>query len=181
MHGLGSFYGIDLSGGVNFDVYYNTLIEDHSFNAFGGVFTMASGSGNVVKNNLIVSRLGVTAVSKNTASTSESDYNNIYTAGERYYKIDNTIYQNLDSVQENTSYEQNSQDIYPIMNTLYEPYHQSPWLNGAGTPVPEVTEDIDGNPRDSNNPDIGCTEYTPDPTTTTPMSGIYTVGTGGDT
>jgi len=180
VHGQGAFYGIDIYNGVNYDVLYNTVIEDHSPNAFGGVFPISGGSGNVVKNNLIVSRLGVIPIGMSSTSLSESDYNNIYTSGTGYYKIDNTTYRNLDSVKANTTFEQHSQDIYPIMTTLYEPYHQSPWLNGAGTPVAEVTDDIDGNPRDPSNPDIGCTEYTPDPSLMTPMAGEYTIGDGGD-
>ena len=40
-------------------------------------------------------------------------------------------------------------------------------------------DDIDGVTR-GGTPDIGAFEYTPDPSTTTPLSGTLTIGSGGD-
>lgn len=45
-------------------------------------------------------------------------------------------------------------------------------LNGAGLPLPEIVQDIDGDPRDPLAPDIGADEFTPAPTNDAGISGI---------
>jgi hypothetical protein len=75
--------------------------------------------------------------------------------------------------------DQHSISVYPMFPDLNQPYTTHPWLDGAATPLPEVMDDIDGNPRDPNSPDIGCCEFTGNPNST-PYSGVLTIGAGGD-
>jgi hypothetical protein len=167
-----------LGGCRYYDFYHNTIIENGSLphNLFRLI-----GTGINAANNIFAS-LGTspafTIGDSNTVSL--IDYNNIYTQTWQFVRWHSYEPVNFDSLKGITHRCDHSVSVYPHMSTPGEPYTLDPWLNNRGMPLPEVTTDIDGNPRDPLNPDLGCVEFTPDPATTTPLSGSYTVGSGGN-
>jgi pectin methylesterase-like acyl-CoA thioesterase len=112
----------------------------------------------------------------------EMDYNNIFSTGNylaRWGNLDITDLASL-KVLGNEGRNANSISVFPHYRSHSDLHTISPWLAGRGTPLGRVSEDIDGEPRSLVAPDIGADEFTPDPSTTTPMAGTYTIGTGGD-
>ena len=53
---------------------------------------------------------------------------------------------------------------------IFTPLNESSPQVGAGIPIPEITTDINGNPRDANNPTIGAYEYSDGSVDITPPS-----------
>ncbi len=85
----------------------------------------------------------------------------------------------LADFQSASSKDANSLSVYPHYTDATDLHTVAPWLDGAGTALSEVTDDIDGDIR-GGSPDIGADEFVPDAATTTPLSGTYTIGSGGD-
>ena len=50
-------------------------------------------------------------------------------------------------------------------------------MDNLGTPLTEITDDINGLTRSTSTPDLGALEFTP---TVVPLSGNYTIGSGGN-
>ena len=107
----------------------------------------------------------------------ESDNNNFYTDGDLIGTAKGVRTPTLDSLQRKTEQDLNSYSIPPCYSARDDLRTHSELLDGAGRPFPEVTTDIDGNPRDPVNPDIGAYEYDFAPNG---LSGTYRVGPGGD-
>ena len=87
-------------------------------------------------------------------------------------------YSDLNAWQTGKGQDLNSVSVDPffVEDTSYHVLH--PALNGAGTPLTEVTEDLDGEIRDATHPDMGADEFSISPA---PLSGIYTIaGTSPD-
>ncbi|MDI6803523.1 MAG: T9SS type A sorting domain-containing protein, partial [Bacteroidota bacterium] len=112
------------------------------------------------------------------AAIGTSNYNNLYSVGNyiAYWNSDRTT---LSALQTASGKDANSISVYPHFTSNTDLHTLSPWLNSKGTTVSSVSDDIDGTVR-SSPPDIGADEFTPDPSTTTPLSGSYTVGSGGN-
>ena len=128
-------------------------------------------SGNVkLFNNNLTNQAGGTAFGGDPAySGITSNYNNFYTNGDKLvapHSVD------LEYWQTNYNRDLNSVSVNPyfVEDTSY--HILNPALDGAGTPLIEVTEDLDGEIRDATNPDIGADEFTP---TSVPLNGTYTI------
>ena len=87
---------------------------------------------------------------------------------------------NLRELQQSSGKNSNSLSVYPHYDAFDDLHTSAPWLDGRGTALSRVTTDFDGDLRDALAPDIGADEFTPDQATTTPLSGTYTIGSGGD-
>ncbi|MEX0986000.1 MAG: right-handed parallel beta-helix repeat-containing protein [Bacteroidales bacterium] len=99
------------------------------------------------------------------------DYNNLYTNGS--YITKSNDYTNLEIFQLETNRELNSLSVQPyfVSDTSWIPTH--PALNNSGFNV-GVTEDIEGNSRTIETPDIGAGEFTPP--SPVPFHGSYVIG-----
>jgi pectin methylesterase-like acyl-CoA thioesterase len=164
------------------NVLYNTIIFENvgSYGVFRAASAGYTSSNNRILNNNFVCLDRVYAYTADPPSMiSESDYNNIYNGSNILAYWGNTACPNLDSLQQASGMDGHSISVWPMFPDLNQPYTKHPWLNGSAIPVPEVTDDIDGNPRDPNHPDIGCCEFDANPNPTT-YSGVLTIGAGGD-
>ncbi len=108
----------------------------------------------------------------------ESDFNNIWAAGPQV-AVWNGAQGELSDLQAASGMDLNSISVFPNYLSETDLHTASPYLNGAGTPLTEITTDIDGEARDGSTPDIGADEYIADPTAT-PLAGTFTIGSGGD-
>jgi hypothetical protein len=180
-----SNWGMVINNSHYLKIYHNTVVTRVGGYTFGLSSGGYGGSHIRILNNNFIHLGSHTAYSIMLSSAVEtSDHNNFYTGGHylaNWYhnSYGSTLCPDLDSLQRCSGMDVHSLDVYPMFPDPSKPYTQHPWLDGAGTPVDEVTEDIDGNPRDPEHPDIGCCEFTSNPASI-PYSGNLTIGNGGD-
>lgn len=111
-------------------------------------------------------------------SITASDFNNIYSDWVAIARW-NGFHSNIADLQAATGFDDNSISVFPNYTSDTDLHTPSPYLDGAGTPLAEVTTDFDGETRDGSNPDIGADEFVSDPAAT-PLSGAFTIGSGGN-
>ncbi len=114
----------------------------------------------------------------NPAALIISDFNNILSSGP-FLASWNGNHRDLVDLQLASGMDANSISAFPSFVSQTDLHSPSPYVDGFGTPLPEVSTDIDGDARDLTNPDIGADEFEADPTLT-PLAGSLTIGTGGD-
>ncbi|MHC4676588.1 MAG: right-handed parallel beta-helix repeat-containing protein, partial [Planctomycetota bacterium] len=106
-----------------------------------------------------------------------SCYNAMYSADRFLAQWDGTSFSTIESLQAFTGKDANSLSAPPRYYSLIDLHAASDILDGAGRPVLGVIEDIDGDPRDPQSPDIGADEFLPQDIG---LQGSFTIGTGGD-
>lgn len=112
----------------------------------------------------------------NSGTISSSDFNDYYSPGRYLAYWAGTACQSLAALKTANSKDANSVSFFPAFFSLNNLKTNSSWVNAKGTPIPSITTDIDGNPRDPSTPDPGAYEYS---TTLSPIpSGTYNLGAG---
>jgi hypothetical protein len=144
------------------------------------LYVTGGGSNSInIENNIFANQsLGYAYYINTPGAVGTSDYNDIYSAGNfvAYWGADRI---DLAALQGASGKETNSLSVYPHYSSSTDLHTVAPWLDGAGTSLTEVSDDVDGDAR-GGTPDIGADEFVPDPATTTPLAGSYTIGSGGD-
>ncbi len=169
-------YSLYLYNNTNLDVFNNSLVHV-SGNINTSCLYLYAGSGlNLQNNNAMHNGQGYAFNIYSTSALSGSDYNNLFSNGNYLGKWGNDDQYDLAAYQSVSGMESNSRSVYPNFTSLTDLHTASPWLDGAGAVLSRVTTDIDGEARDGSAPDIGADEFTPAAGTTTPLSGVYTIG-----
>ena len=169
--------GIYLNYATYQNIYYNSV------NARGGTgsnaLVQSQGNNlNVVNNILAAPNGGYAYYINQPAAIVTSDYNNFYSPGNYLARWGSIDRWDLADLQFGSGKDANSRSVYPHFASATDLHTVAPWLDGVGTVLAEVTDDIDGDARGAS-PDIGADQFVPDPATTTPLSGTYTIGSGG--
>jgi len=157
--------GTNAKHGIYFQTGYYTDFFNNSINTHGGTstsgyaFRLYGNSGNVSKNNTITNNSGGYAYYLNSAYPITSDYNNLYTTGTNlvYY---GSAKADLAAWQSTAGQDANSISVNPTFTSNTDLHTGDFLLNAKGTPLTEVTDDIDGEMRTAT-PDIGADEFTP--------------------
>ncbi|MEO1263025.1 MAG: CARDB domain-containing protein [Bacteroidota bacterium] len=161
--GTNSQHGIFIFGGVYQDLFHNTVRQIGS-NSTSSAFHSSSGSNNVTYNNIFSNEGGGYAVYRSSNNDIvQSDHNAYYTTGSSLaYYLGNNI-ETLADWQNTTFHDVNSFELNPffLSNDSFKVAQVS--FNKNGTPLVGITEDIENEPRDAQNPDIGCDEFIPPP------------------
>ena len=117
-----------------------------------------------LRNNVVANLGGGYAMDIETdSSLSHSDYNDLYTTGDSLGRWNGNPISNLSTWQDSTGLDSNSVSLDPLYVSNSDLHVRAPGLNGAATPISSVTDDIDGEARDTVHPDIGADEFTPPP------------------
>ena len=134
---------------------------------------------NIVNNIMSNSEGGycIDAGSSSTAQILRLDFNVYFItyAGSDVARWNGTSQKTLIDFQASSGHDNNSFETNPHFVTYFDLHSGSNVLARSGDPLANVTEDFDGETRDSQFPSIGADEFI-----ISPLSGIYTVGTGGD-
>ncbi|MCK4701144.1 MAG: right-handed parallel beta-helix repeat-containing protein, partial [Bacteroidales bacterium] len=176
---VNNFIHINTDGGQNgiymwilnnrtIEIYFNNINITGSATGSNAIYYGAgSGTSVLLKNNILANQAeGKTLNYLHNDFT--SDYNCFYTNGT--YLIDNE--KTLEEHQSSSGQDMHSFSVDPQFISDSDLHTFNPYLNNQGTPIAEITIDIDGEARDGTNPDIGADEYDPLP----PLSGSYNIG-----
>ncbi len=167
--------GISYSYSQKTDIVFNSVNIMGSTGTSSALYAYSDNGDNVIKNNIFVSHNnnGKAVLINNMSSTTQMDYNDLYSDSDVLISLSNTSYSNIEELQNATGEHLHSVSIYPYFTD--DMHTQSPSLNDRGVYLSIVSEDIDNEIR-NNPPDMGADEYTP-AAGLTPLSGTYTIGT----
>jgi len=153
-------YGI-LSSSSYHNYYYNSINLENTVCDGGAAFYLIN-SGPVgtvnVQNNIFVHNNSYSYYISNDYRIDTSDNNDLYTTGPAFVWWNNAQ-PDLQSLQTASGKDKNSVSFNPGFVSSTDLHITSNALNGLGTPLVAVTNDIDGDPRDLVNPDIGADEF----------------------
>jgi len=151
--------GIQMRYCDTINVLYNTVMVKGAISNSHALHLYDLNNNIKVYNNILVNETGgYSFYSKNT-SNSVFDHNDLFTTGS-YLGSWNTVDQSdLTAWQTASGQDANSLSVEPMFIGPDDPHFPNPLLNDAGTPLSEVTDDIDGEMRDPTAPDIGADEF----------------------
>jgi hypothetical protein len=175
--GTGAVYGIYVYGNVA-QVYFNSVYIGDVATTGGtsgtahinGFFQTQSSASVTLKNNIfqIDEPTDVCyAINRNNGTLASSDFNCVYSSGPgALYNMGRdgaTDYATLAAWQGGTGRDANSVEGNPGFVSATDLHIDMAYVlvDEAGTPIAGITDDIDGDLRDTVRPDIGADEYTP--------------------
>ena len=156
--GTSTGHGIYTNYGAN-EKYYHNTVHITNTNANSSAFYTWQGNNKLLRNNIFANTGGGYAFyRRDNAGVTISDFNDLYTTGAAigYW---NGYQATLADWTAASSLDGNSVSVDPLFVGGTDLHVTSIALNNAGTPVPEVTDDIDGEVRDLTTPDIGADEF----------------------
>ncbi|KPK79713.1 MAG: hypothetical protein AMS27_17750 [Bacteroides sp. SM23_62_1] len=166
------YFPIYITNARYFDIFHNSInitkIPGNLYNYIFDPLKIGSVDHFRIMNNIFVNLVYDHFITYETEDDFQSDYNNFY-GGEGVF--------DLAAWQASSGQDAHSMSVDPRFVASDDLHVAHPFLNGAGTPLDRVTTDIDGEPRNPANPDIGADEFEPGPA----MAGTYTINpAGGD-
>ncbi|MGZ5243118.1 MAG: Ig-like domain-containing protein, partial [Bacteroidia bacterium] len=161
--GSSSSTGITIGGCKNCDIVYNNVLMTSTPTASAAMYYYAgyTVSSNIVKNNNLINMGNGYAIDNPGSYSLTSDYNNLFTKGTNIGQVGSTKYTSLSAWKTGTSLDANSVSVDPGYVSNMDLHVSSAAINGKGTPITGVTDDIDGQTRNTTTPDIGADEFTP--------------------
>jgi hypothetical protein len=165
-------YGIQISSCKNLILGHNSVLLSGGGQATEGRpmnlnASISGSSGNVqVLNNCIVNTgigFGPTIESSAISASmiSKMDFNNYYISGADFAGYGSATYTSFSAWKSGTSFDKSSVELDPRYSSNIDLHVNQLGLNGKGTPISSITEDIDGETRSTSAPDIGADEFTP--------------------
>ena len=148
------------------DFYYNNAVIDNDYDIYlnatrGHALSIQSSDHINVKNNILAYKGNGLAYNLQTGGYTnyDIDYNDLYNEGMYLAAIGQDKFKTITELRNNSDYAEHSVKAPPLLGTNL--FSSSKFLNGRGTPLTLVTHDIQGTLRDTENPDIGCYEFSP--------------------
>lgn len=153
---------INLSQNSNLDIFNNTLKNSSGTNGsviyFGTNSLQTKVFNNVVHNSTDGFLFYFSQASG--ASSTTSDFNGFFTNDLTDQVRVNSTFYNLANWQSTYSQDNSSFFFEPLYLSALDLHMDNVnEYNGTGTPIPSITEDIDNEPRNAVNPDVGADEF----------------------
>jgi hypothetical protein len=151
--------GLCLENSGNAMIYYNSINfkgnKDSSYAAYfrDVVFT------SIVNNIFLHSSQGYSYFASDNSFIETSDYNDLYSDGPWLAQWQGQKQANLNALQSSSGLDANSISIKPNFASEYNLHCNTEEINGAGLFLAQVAKDIDGQERDTENPDMGADEF----------------------
>lgn len=153
------YYGLYMDQTGFVDLHNNTI---NRLGGYSGYYAAQIYNGGLisVKNNSFADYASGYAFYTNAAfNVSESDHNNYHTNGGNIIYANNTLFNTFASYQSTTGLDPHGINVDPVFADTFDCATCNDTLNDAGTPIVSVSNDIDGNLRNTNTPDIGAKEF----------------------
>ncbi|NUM50234.1 MAG: T9SS type A sorting domain-containing protein [Flavobacteriales bacterium] len=151
-----SAYGIYLSSALYTNVYNNNFYARNNSAANYGIYYTGGGNNELLNNNIVLPKSGTAVYVGGTVNIANSNNNNLFAPNGNIGYYNGITYTTLNSWQVNTGFDASSLNIDPIYAGYTDLHTCEQTLVGAGVDIATITEDIDGEQRDSNKPYIGA-------------------------
>ena len=172
-------YGIYSKKGSYQSYFNNNILSTCAAAGLADILIDSGTNIDIVNNNFINTGTGYAIDLTAKATIGSLDYNNYYISGANLALFKGTAYKTLPKFQTATGKDNNSIQLDPQYVSDFDLHINNYGLFGTGTPLPDVTDDIDGQARNKATPTIGADEISHKVTSC--MSGIFTIGaTGAD-
>ena len=175
--GTSTAWGIYTYGAEFLNIYHNSVRITSTSLTDGRAFHNAGNSNNLNIRNNLFTNYGDGYAFYNLGSTVNfaSDYNAFYSTGNYPVYWNSVNHATFLSYKTAASpLDSNSKSVNPVFISLTDLHALSSFVNNAGTPLPEVTTDIDNQIRNVSTPDIGADEFS---SPLLPLAGgTYTIG-----
>ncbi|MFZ4413469.1 MAG: T9SS type A sorting domain-containing protein [Bacteroidales bacterium] len=167
LNGTTYTYALRLYPAINYVVIANNSIyvNGTSTTDTRGINVVA-GSNIEVYNNNVVSKYFPTLYEGNLTPILGSNYNNFYSLSSTYAYFNNVstlTYNSLAALNAVIHMDTNSVSVDPDFISTTNLHVYTSAVNNLAKPLPYVTDDIDGHPRNATTPDIGADEFSPLP------------------
>ncbi|MBN2273543.1 MAG: T9SS type A sorting domain-containing protein [Bacteroidales bacterium] len=158
-----SAYGI-INAGHNTKIYYNSIYIHGKSGSVAADLTYSTKNADV-RNNIFANNAGGLALRCYYDGTqiSQSENNNLFSNGPHIAHWLGTDLKDLPEWQAATGFDNQSVSSYPNFVSDSDLHTSNVLLNNAASLLPEIADDIDGEPRDAVTPDIGADEFTGEP------------------
>ena len=153
--------GINLVLGEHLNFYNNSINIFTTDSLLSSAFQKDQANNISLLNNIFANHGGGLVMHfSNTNEIISSDYNNLFTNGSSigFWNNGTGTIPDLDTWRSTTQLDSNSLSVDPRFISPTDLHINSGGLENAGTPIPEITTDIDGEVRDIDSPDIGADE-----------------------
>ena len=158
-NGTSAVSGIRINSSDYVKVLHNT-IRINNTSTSSNAMSIASGIEHYVYNNICANFGAGQTINAGNNYLTGCDYNNLFSNG-TILATYGSAYSNLTNWQTSTGFGAHSISRDPLFENDSSFVVFEIELNNTGTPLEEVTKDIEGDSRDTNMPDIGADEFTP--------------------
>lgn len=155
--------GIYIDGMSQHQIAFNSIRVRGTSTSNSAIATSTTKSGAIsLLNNNIAMSAGTAYAIEDKDFISVSNYNNLYVRGSKFMYWNGNNYNTFGNYKTNSGQDSASINQQPAFTAKFDLHTSNSSLNGAGTAVPGINTDYDGELR-SSNPDIGADEFTPKP------------------
>ncbi|MCF8296181.1 MAG: T9SS type A sorting domain-containing protein [Saprospiraceae bacterium] len=153
-------YGIILFSSTNINTYYNSVNISGTATTSRAIYFNALSDDLTITNNIFANNAGGYSFYTLGGDTSfTSNYNNLFTTGTNLGFIGSNR-TSLAAWKTASNGDANSVSINPMFATNSDLHIGNQLLDNLGTPISQITIDIDGETRSTSTPDIGADEFT---------------------
>ena len=154
--------GLSMNNGDYQDIAHNTIVMRGANPTYSALFARGNGTGKTVRNNILNNTGGGYAyVVSDSAVTgiTISNYNNLFVTGSNVGVFGGVVTASLNDWISASHRDSNSVQVNPNFVTPTDLHATSIAMEDLGKKLANVNDDIDGELRSANAPDIGADEY----------------------
>lgn len=154
--------GLSINNGDYQDIVHNTIVMRGADPSYSALFARGNGHGKVVRNNILNNTGGGYAYVVSDSAVFgivKSDNNNLFVTGTNVGVYDGVVAASLNDWISASEKDSNSVQVNPNFVTPTDLHATSTAMEDLGKKLANVDDDIDGEIRSANAPDIGADEY----------------------
>lgn len=154
--------GLSMNNGDYQDIVHNTIVMRGANPTYSALFARGNGTGKIIRNNILNNTGGGYAYVVSDSAVNgikNSNYNNLFVTGANVGVFDGVVTATLNDWISASERDSNSVQVNPNFVTPTDLHATSIAMEDLGKKFPSVNDDIDGEVRSANAPDIGADEY----------------------